>query len=365
MDIVSHKSYKKFSFYLLAVLLLIVLFIKLVSLRPGWIERYYSTGIYLWLAQFFRVLFGWLPFSIGDILYTAAGFYLLVRIVVNIRALILKRITKLLFIKSAVRTLLIASLVYICFNLFWGLNYNRLGIAYQLNITPAEHTKADLQKITTLLIKRVNDSRKKLDSNIRYPSFSEIFRKSNIAYQFAEKRFPFLHYGNRSIKKSLYGRGGNYLGFFGYYNPFTGESQLNLTQPRFLLPYVTCHEMAHQLGYASESEANFVGYLSAISSPDILFHYSVYFELFNYANHELFIRDSITAKANYKLLDTLVKVDFKALKAFHKKYKNPFAPIIQSFYDQYLKVNQQDKGIESYNYVVGLLIAFQKKFGYI
>lgn len=358
----SLRGKKTAVFVIPIALLTISLLIKLVSLHPHWIEIYYSTGAYLTIAGFFRVLFGWLPFSLGDILYTLAAVYLVVRLFKTIRYLIQRRFDLPSLLASLFRTLIIVTAIYISFNLFWGLNYNRLGIAYQLQLEPTEHTKADLEHIVALLTQRVNSTRRMLDSNIRYPGSGEIFTRSTVAYQHAEKNFPFLHYGSKSIKKSLYGTGGNYFGFLGYYNPFTGESQLNLTQPAFLLPYVTCHEMAHQLGYASESEANFVGYLSAVRSPDILFHYSVYFDLFNYANRELFLRDSTQARANYRNLDTLVKKDFAELSAYHKKYKNPLAPVIHQFYDQYLKVNQQDKGIESYNYVVGLLIAYEKKY---
>ena len=49
--------------------------------------------------------------------------------------------------------------------------------------------------------------------------------------------------------------------FLGYYNPFTGEAQVNTNVPAFVIPFTTCHEMAHQIGYASESEASFVGFL--------------------------------------------------------------------------------------------------------
>ena len=152
-------------------------------------------------------------------------------------------------------------------------------------------------------------------------------------------------------------------GFLGYYNPFTGEAQLNLTMPRFLIPYVTCHEMAHQLGYASESEASFVGYLAAAKSTDLVFQYSAYFDMFNYANHELFIRDSAAARDNYTHLDTLVKTDVGEVKAYWQKSDNMIEPVIRLFYDRYLKANQQIKGVKSYNEVVGWMIAYYKKYG--
>src|SRR5438128_2581539 len=67
--------------YLLLVFTTLIVLIKLVSLRASWIENYYTTGLYPVLSRLLRVFFGWIPFSIGDIMYTAAGIYLLIQVV--------------------------------------------------------------------------------------------------------------------------------------------------------------------------------------------------------------------------------------------------------------------------------------------
>jgi hypothetical protein len=256
--------------------------------------------------------------------------------------------------------------IYIWFNCLWGLNYNRLGIAYQLGIRANRYTREELVEITKILVEKVNASRKQMGgSTYQYPANKEIYTVAFENYGSAEKQFPFLHYRHKSIKSSLYGKLGNYVGFLGYYNPFSGEAQVNTACPKFLLPYVSCHEMAHQLGYASESEASFVGYLADVAGKDPLFHYSAYFDLYTFANRELYIRDSTAARANFAALDTLVKQDLKAYRKYQTSYQNPVEPIIKIFYDQYLKANQQRSGINSYNEVVGWLIAYRKKYGKI
>ncbi len=52
------------------------------------------------------------------------------------------------------------------------------------------------------------------------------------------------------------------MGFAGYLNPITNEAQVNALIPKNNYPATICHEIAHQVGIASESEANFVGYLA-------------------------------------------------------------------------------------------------------
>ena len=47
--------------------------------------------------------------------------------------------------------------VYIVFNLFWGLNYNRRGIDYQLKLDSLNYTNDDLKQVTMLLAIKMNE----------------------------------------------------------------------------------------------------------------------------------------------------------------------------------------------------------------
>src|SRR6185369_11733527 len=93
-----------------------------------------------------------------------------------------------------------------------------------------------------------------------------LFNTAVAAYSNTCLENEFLDYRSSSIKPSMIGYIGNYLGFSGYYNPFSGEAQVNTTVPSYIKPFTTCHEIGHQLGYAKENEANFAGFLSAKSS---------------------------------------------------------------------------------------------------
>ncbi|WP_207496699.1 DUF3810 domain-containing protein [Aridibaculum aurantiacum] len=344
-------------------LLILIILIKVATFFPGWIESFYSTGMYVYISRFYRIVFGWFPLSVGDLLYLTVMVYFAVKLYRLFLILRHKRWDLLKIKVGYTRPFFILATVYIIFNLSWGLNYNRLGIAHQLQLQPQEHTVPDLKAVTQVLVERLNTHRRSLGRVIKQRSYQTIFDQAHRSYQLAAAKYPFLSYETESVKRSIYGRAGIYLGFLGYYNPFTGESQLNLTQPKFMLPFVTCHEMAHQLGYASESEANFVGYLVAANSDQPIFQYSAYFDMFNYANNELLRLDSNLARTTYSKLDTLVKKDYKELREYYKKSDNLVEPIIKLFYDQYLKANQQVEGVHSYNEVVGWLIAYYKKYG--
>jgi hypothetical protein len=329
----------------------------------GWVERGYSTGLYPYLADGLRMLFGWIPFSVGDVLYFIAGVLVLVYVVVLVTRLIRRDWTFRQWLGGGRRLVEWILLVIIVFNGIWALNYNRLGIAYQLKLRPKPYSEQTLQNLIDSLLLRVNRERQGAREPLVEPR--AILREAREAYRNIgpDTLLSFLDYRFASVKPSLYGEWGNYLGFLGYYNPFTGEAQVNCTVPAFTLPYTTCHEMAHQLGYASESEANFVGYLAAMHSGDPWFRYSAYFDLFTYANRDMYLRDSAAARRNYRALDTLVRSDYRELYNFLKAHRNPVEPLLNRLYDGYLKAHKQERGIESYNEVTGWLIAYEAKYG--
>ena len=48
---------------------------------------------------------------------------------------------------------------------------------------------------------------------------------------------------------------------------------------------------------------------------------------------------------------------------FRARRKNKMRPYVSDFYDQYLKMNKQPKGLATYNEVIAWLIAYERRFG--
>jgi hypothetical protein len=351
--------------------LILALLIVVVQFFPLWIEKVYSTHWYVSLSRILRVLIGWIPFSFGDILYILTGILIFEGFLKETVLLIRKQCSWHRLGKKLQHLIRVLLWLYIWFNLTWGLNYSRLGIAYQLQLHRLEYNKRDITQLTGQLIQKLNECRRQLkDSVLPQPPLPSIFTEAIRCYQSVAKENPFLTYRNPSVKASLYSSLGNYFGFTGYYNPFTGEAQVRSDVPKVLLPFIVCHEMAHQLGYASESEANFVGYLAASSSSDVYFRYSVYMDLFSYAQGEeirMYLMDNdttglkATLSQNRNTLDTLVKNDRREIREFFYKRENKISPVISGIYDQYLKMNKQEAGIKSYDEVIGWVLAYQKR----
>lgn len=347
------------------LLIVLTIAIKWLSFYPEWVEKNYSLGIYPVISKVQRFLFGWIPFSLGDLFYAFLIFIILYKTFQFFKLLFRKKLNRSYFIAGLQQIIFFFLFLYVVFNLLWGLNYNRTGIATQLQLKVKSYKVSDLDTLTTIIQDRLNQYADSVNEFKRkaYNRKRKLFNDSYLAYQSAAVQFPFLNYSRLSVKPSIYSYAGNYLGFQGYYNPFSGEGQVNTTIPTFLEPYVATHEMAHQLGYAKENEANFVAFLACKSYSSNEFRYSLYFNLYLYAIGELYSKDSVRAKEVQQKLDTQVKQDLITLRSFSKRYRNPVEPVIMWFYGNYLKANNQPSGKLTYNEVVVWLIAYYKKFG--
>lgn len=355
--------HKKTVIYLLVIVLAVA--IKTVSFFPALVEAYYTYGIYPGIAKALRFLFGWIPFSLGDILYMVLFFYIMYYLFKFLKKIYYRQINKrgaITFLKYCIKIIL---LVFVLFYGLWGLNYSRTGIASQLQLQEEKYTVQDVDTLAGLLHKKLNVYAALLTPAMRdsFIKKRDLFADANAVYTIAEKYYPFLAYEPASIKPSLFSYLGNYMGFQGYYNPFTGEAQVNTTVPQSVEPFVATHEIAHQLGYAKESEANFVGFLACRLHPSINFKYSVYFDMYHYAISELKGMDSASAHTYDSTLHAQVIKDREEYIEFYKKYRNPIEPYIGRFYDYFLKANNQPNGKKSYNEVIIWLIAYYKKYG--
>lgn len=356
---------------------MLVVGLQLFVIDASRVEALYSTRIYVFFGRFFRILTGWLPFSLGDILYVLLIIYLLIKLIqLPVQSFIYKkgwgiwRHALYKFIQKIIWA-------YFVFMICWGMNYYRGGIAQQLSLNISAETKTDLDELVEYLIPELNETRLLISKDSILPEidFSTIKQETINAYRNTADSLPYLGYKTPSIKKSLFDPLADYMGFTGYYNPFTGEAQVRTDIPRIELPFIMCHEVAHQLGYASETEANFVGFLACRYSTNYYFRYSLLLDIYGYTRgkilYHLFTKakDSIDFKKgidSFKTLtqnmDTLVRGDLMRIRQFYSKRKNDIAPVMGNIYNQYLMANNQDRGTQSYEDVVNYFIAYRKKY---
>lgn len=333
------------------------------------VENWYVKSFYPLWSNLLRKFSNLFLFSLGDLLYAMFICWLLVKLMRWMYQL-LKANQRGQIIWMGLQGLLkYCSMGYIFFLLFWGFNYKRGGITVELGLHPSVYNQKEITQLTNLLIDSANFYRKQIGTD-SLPTFPKaaLISEAQKAFFNASFRYPFLNIHIQSVKFSLYEPIADYIGFSGYFNPFTGEAQLRNDLPGILNPFIICHEVAHQLGYASESEASFVGYLAAKSSTNIYLQYSMYLDLLNYSLNEqylLYAKEDFSkfeqvVQQNKSRMDSLVRKDRKEIREFFYERRNVISPISNDLYDQFLKINKQYAGINSYNEVISWLISYQK-----
>lgn len=336
-----------------------IILVKWLGSHTHWIETYYSTGIYPVISKFFRLLFGWIPFSVGDLLYTSLILLALGYVYRNRRNILRNKFR---FFRDV---LMVLSIAYFTFHLLWGFNYYRQPIAekFQLKETKdyqklVDFTRKLIQKTNETQIQITKDSAKRVD--IPY-SQKEQFDLTLVGYEQLTKKHPFLAYEQPSIKTSLFSKALTYMGYAGYLNPFTNEAQVNGLLPNFRFPVVSGHEIGHQLGYSAENETNFIGYLVTANNDDSYFKYAAYSYALGYCLNDVRRGDAAVFDELLTELNGGVKLNFEEMSVFWNQYENPLEPVFKSIFNSFLKANNQSQGIQSYNAVVSLLIAYHRE----
>lgn len=356
----------KFKTYALA------LFIFSLSESKYLITNYYQPYLFKPLSGLQRLISGKIPFAIGEWVY--------IFIVISLIISLIKKISqnKLGISSGSFWRILFIQILngilqfYIVFELCWGLNYQMQSPAHDFKMeTPSGYSEFQMDSLSLNLIGKLNETRSKIgDTTIDSIKFDTILAESKVQYADIATQFPFLKYPHPSIKTAIFQTWGDYIGFTAFYQPFTGEAIIRGDLPKLTLPFTICHEIAHQLGYASETEANFIAFVVGVESKHPLFQYSTQLQIFSYAQqaHLLSIAkrgDTIQFQKiiarNKQMLNPKVLADRKMIKDFFLRRQDLQIPGTTQLYNQFLLLNKQAKGIESYNDVLLWVLAYKKR----
>lgn len=344
---------------------LIVLFLVLIFLIIiHYLLSYSAETISIYSRYIFRpfqnvrnILFGSLPFSFGDILYVAGGIALTLLVVRWILYTAKIKTYGHNLLSSFIRTLSAFVIVYIIFFLGWGGNYYKPTLTkhWKLDTVAWDRSDSFLVKFDRFLVDKLNA----YAPHYKDLSFDEVDKRSRSFY----KKYTDSETKMRGLnaKPSVFGNLMEYFAIQGYYNPFTGEAQVNRNLPGFMLPFVVCHELAHQSGIAAEDDANLLAYAIGTRVDDPSFRYSSYLNVWLYTNSKLRILDSVRAKAFQDELNPLSVAHLDTLRTIRRKYRSIFRRYSGFLYDNYLRLHNQQKGLDTYDDVAGSAWAWEQR----
>jgi hypothetical protein len=348
----------------------------LAPFYPELISSYYTQGLFRYGTSGLRFLFGGIPFAFGELVYLIIIILLIINVLIHINSLkSFNYITqKGWFILTKLSWFIVK--LYVVFQLIWGLNYLQPDPTKDFHLTVqtpknAQIALSEMNALTYELIEELNQTKQTLILNKGLePNFELVVSNVQQAYQTLANLHPRFILKNQSVKKAIFPSLGDYIGYLAFYQPITGEAILRSDLPILTQPYTIAHEMAHQLGYASETEANFIAFVVASEANDPYLKYSMLLQMFSYAQdaqllllagNKGFDAWKTQIEKNRSLLSPAVLKDRAKIKAFFAARADKQIQASSQLYDQFLKWNQQAEGLASYADVLKWVRAYRLK----
>lgn len=345
--------------YVLGVLILLCVLFEWFKHSPQRVEQYYTQCIYHGIAAIQQTLFGWIPFSAGDLFYASVVIWMIWWLFRSVRHFFQRRWQR--GITYVFKTVNLMLSLYLIFYLFWAFNYYRQPLSQHLGLDGSKPVFADLLVATVDCIDSVNALRAAFTDKDWDWSDQAVFEESAGLLAQHKILHPTLFWYNPKAKAPLANSLSNYMGISGYFNPYTHEAQVNVDMPLFNRPFTACHELAHQAGIGFEDEANFVGFMLARESEHLLFRYSAYYTALWMLMQEVYLYDRQLYSDLYGKIHADVMDDALQQNAFWEPYLGRINTLTNVFYGNYLEANNQPEGMQRYNQMVRLLVAWSIK----
>ena len=333
---------------LIILLLLILVFTGIQYTLPYYpaIVTFYDRYIFRPFQTFRNVTIGLIPLSIGDILYIIGGILAFVALIRWTFFLIKIKTHAHYLLTSFLHGIISVATLYIVFVLGWGGNYYKptLTTFWDLDETRGAYNSS-LISYDAFLVNKLNT----YAPNYKPLSFKDAEKRAREYYKKYTNSRTKMH--GLNVKRSIFGYFMQHLGIQGYYNPFTGEAQVNSFLPSFMLPFVISHEMAHQSGIAAEDDANLLAYVLGATADDTSFNYSAYLNVWLYTNARVRGIDTHMANSFKRELNPITQSHLDTLRAIRRKFDSDVNDYSSFLYDEYLKLHNQKEGIETYDKV--------------
>jgi hypothetical protein len=334
---------------------------------PGFIEKFYSSFFYKIIANILSAVTRFLPFSLAELIIVSFAVFILCYILKTIIELYKCKNRRLKILKNAVLNIFATlGLIYFSFQILWGFNYQRFTLNEIFELNLRKSSTNELALLCESLVDRTNTLRQEIKENengvMELPYNKKyILKTAHLGYDNASLQYTKLKGNYGTPKAILLSTPMCYTGITGFYFPFTNEANINIAQPVSSLPFTTAHEMAHQLGFAKEDEANYISYIACINHPDVYFKYSGTLAALSYSINALRLNDPKIYNALIITCSKGVLNDLNYNYEFWESYSGPVEKINDKLNDTYLKSQNQKSGTKSYGAMVDLLLADYRK----
>ena len=329
----------------------------LLPTPPTAVERLYSQGLYAFMQPWVTGATNQLPLALLDVLIVAVGAGWLFATVRDIRR---RRGWITAAVRGAARTVVLASALYLAFLALWGLNYRRVPLADKVRFDAAAISPAGARALAATAVDRVNAL---YESAHRGDAGAESAVDGRLAAALADvqrdlgaRRSARPGVPKRTLLDIYFRR----AAVDGMTDPYFLETLVAHDLLPFEQPIVVAHEWAHLAGYADESEANFVGWLTCVRAGNAP-AYSGWLFLYG----EIIFTLGAADRGSLPELAPGPRADRRAIVDRFRRNVNPrLSTAGWIVYDRYLKANRVEAGAASYAEVVRLVLGTKFENGW-
>ncbi|MCC6815584.1 MAG: DUF3810 family protein [Saprospiraceae bacterium] len=335
------------------LILIALLIFFCICYEKDFVEKYY----YHYLFKSYRVVWAKISESVSFSLSYCwlIGVISILYFVIRIRS---RSSNPMLFVIWHFVLILLAHLAY--FYIFWGFNYYREPIKQKLQLEGA----VKLSELENTLVATIYD----LNSTRMNITFQKKIELNELNNTLCQELNNFLDSNNLSsfcpVKcKRLWPKGSLLvLSTAGIYWPFAGESMIDAGLHPIEVPFTMTHELAHGMGWTDEGECNWLAFESCLQSKNLMIRYSALISFYKYLIYSYPQKNQFNLDSLKSTLSKDVRSDLIEIKQMHDKYPDFYPDIRNAIYDWYLKKNNVQSGLISYNEFVGLVINYNKKY---
>ena len=343
-----------------AALLLVSAFLMIGAAQMPAFAEWYSEHIYPLIVTTVGRVMGIFPFSVVEVCL----YLLLAGVAVSVIVLIVNCIRKggagNRIFRWFSKTALTVGILAFLYTVGCGINYHRESFSQAEGIVTSDYGVEELKEVCLRLTQEVNAASSAVtrdDSGLMEleapegEGAVEAMEKLSETFSSLEGYYP-------EPKKVAVSEILSYQQLSGVYSPFTVEANYNGDMVSYNIPFTACHELSHLRGFMDDREANFVAFLACISSERADFRYSGYLSGWVYCMNALYRADPEAWQVVRGTLAPEAEPDLAANNAFWDRYEGAVSETANRINDTYLKANGQADGVQSYDRMVDLIVAY-------
>ncbi len=341
----------------------IILHILIVNIQEfaDFFNYYLSSPVRTFMAY----LTAWIPFSLAEALILSIPIWLTALIIVGVRFAKLGKKKMCSYLSG-----ILCVLLFILNSFVWtfGSGFHTTSVAERLALDREKVSAEELYDTAVWIIENINLYADDVvydveGSSVLTHSYNELSDELYDAYETVINKYEGIRINNfkSKLKPIMLSEPFTYTHISGVYSFMTGESNININYPDYIIASTAAHEFAHQRGIAKEDEASFVGFLVCINSNDPFIQYSGYLDVYQSVMKALKSADKDLYKEARSMLCNEAKKDLSNYSKMFDKYRYSTASEVSgSINDSYLQANGQKEGTKAYDMVTDLTVAYYK-----